>query len=34
VVGSLQANATAAEGLRTVAPFLLAEFILVVVQSG
>jgi len=34
VVGSLQAQATAAEGLRTVAPFLLAEFVLVVVQSG
>jgi ATP-binding cassette subfamily B protein len=34
VVGSLQAQATAMEGLRTVAPFLLAEFVLVVLQSG
>lgn len=34
VVGSLQAQATAAEGLRTVVPFLLAEFVLVVLQSA
>ena len=33
VVNSLQAGATPAEGLRVVAPFLIAEFILVVVQS-
>jgi len=34
VVNSLRAQATPAEGLRIVAPFLLAEFILVVLQAG
>jgi ATP-binding cassette subfamily B protein len=34
VVGSLQSGATPAEGLRIVAPYLIAEFVLVVLQSG
>jgi ATP-binding cassette subfamily B protein len=34
VVNSLQAHASPTEGLRVVAPFLLAELVLVVLQSG
>jgi len=34
VVNSLRAQASPMEGLRVVAPFLLAEFVLVVVQAG
>ncbi len=34
VVGSLQAGLSAGDGLRTVVPFLLAEFVLVVLQAA